>query len=918
MKLQFTHQDYQQRAVDAVVKVFAGQPSGQSIFSLYGQSSSTNYAADGSIGNSLVLDDEHILNNLQKVQLQNGLEISNELIHSKINHSTEICGNLDFSIEMETGTGKTYVFLKTIFELNKIYGFKKFVIVVPSVAIREGTMKAIEVTKSHFSELYQNVPCVSILFNSDKLNDLKHFAQNDALSVIVINIDSFAKESTRIKQKGEKAFAPIDYIQAVNPIVIVDEPQNFETEIRRRALMDLNPLCTLRYSATHKNKVNLLYSLNPVQAYEMGLVKQIEVDGVNADADHNQAYIKLLSIDANLNSISATVEIDINEANGVKRKKLKIKLGDDLYKKSKEREIYKQGYILNEFSDNAQQIEFSSGRILRIGQAQGELTGEVMRFQIERTVANHFARLKKLKPLGIKVLSLFFIDRVANYRTFDEEGNYTHGKFGDWFENAFNKYADMDKYKNLIPYAVAKVHNGYFSGDKKSKSGKQVWIDSSERGSQKDDSTYELIMREKEKLLNLNEPLQFIFSHSALREGWDNPNVFQICTLNESQSALKKRQEIGRGLRLCVNQDGVRIHDKQINILTVIPNSSYESFANSLQKEIEDENGIEFKNKIKNARAKALVKKKNLTEDEEALFKIIWEKINYQTQYSVNLDTDKLINACITLLKDIDQFPFVRPPKIRSLKAKLDLTQDGVRGIEIGVDSIDSMNIVNVPDIYAYIQSRIHLSRTTLFAILDGSGRLKEFLINPQSFLDTTIYAIKKCLQQFMVDGIQYREVNGQRYEMLLFDEILETYLSSVYPSPPNENNSLVCKTILEAQPLDEFEQFIGDPFECVLRDSEPETKFARDCSLDEKVKLFFKLPLKFKINTPLGPYTPDWAVVFDNDKRVYFVAETKSTTIDAELRPAEVLKIKCGQKHFELAEDVIFKKIHTLDQLLT
>ena len=919
MKLQFSHQSYQTRAVDAVVQVFDGQPLAKSDFALAGQAASVEYANDGSIGNVLKLSDEALLANVQKVQQANGVAVSSELVKSVSDNGKEEFCPLNLTLEMETGTGKTYTFIKTMYELNKVYGFRKFVVVVPSVAIREGTVKNLQITREHFALDYANVPCVPMLFDSSKLSDLRHFAQSDALSVLVINIDSFTKDSNKINQKGERAFAPIEYIKAVNPIVIVDEPQNFETDIRRRALMELNPLCTLRYSATHKNPYNLLYSLNPVQAYDLGLVKQIEVDGVLADESHNQAFIELVSIDAKARGISVKVSIDVNEKTGVKRKELTLKLGDDLFDKSKGRGVYADGYILNEIHAEDEEIEFSGGRVLSLHAQQGGLEDDVMRFQIERTVAAHFAKLKNLKDIGVKVLSLFFIDKVANYRAFDADGNPVPGKFAVWFEDAFNKYASKSQYKGLIPHTAGTVHNGYFSGDKKGKgaAAKTIWVDTKGNAA-KDDDTYALIMKEKERLLSMDEPLQFIFSHSALREGWDNPNVFQICTLNESHSALKKRQEIGRGLRLCVNQKGERVQDKRVNVLTVIPNESYEAFVKALQTEIEEETGVSFDNRVKNARAKARVKRKKLSAEEEALFNAIWQKISYQTRYTVKLDTPELIKQCVEALADLNQYPKVQPAKIRALKAKIVMRKDGVHGVETGVGSSDAQTEqIVVPDVYAYIQNRVHLSRSSIFAILDGSGRLGELLINPQAFLDTAIAAIKNCLQALLVKGIEYYQINGRRYEMALFEEELETYLSSVYPSANDELTTPIRKTLLEAQPVDEDKNPLGDAFTCVLSESDPESQFAHDCSIDERVKFFFKLPGEFKIATPLGSYNPDWAVVFENDARVYFVAETKSSTVTGERRSKENLKIECGREHFKLVPDVVFKDVKTLEQLV-
>lgn len=919
MKLQFAHQDHQKKAVDAVVKVFDGQSLAKSDFALAAQQGSVAYAGDGSIGNALKLSEEQLLVNVRAVQAANGLEQSTALAESRSDNGKELFCPLNLTIEMETGTGKTYSFIKTMFELNKVYGFKKFVVVVPSVAIREGTMKNLEITRSHFAADYANVPCVPILYDSTKLTELRHFAQSDALSVLVINIDSFTKDSNKINQKGERAFAPIEYIRAVSPIVIVDEPQNFETDVRRRALFDLNPLCTLRYSATHKNPYNLLYSLDPVQAYDLGLVKQIEVDGVLADEDHNQAFVELVGMEAKARGITAKVRLDVNGKTGPKRKELTLKLGDDLFEKSAGRDVYQDGYILNEIRADEGEIEFSGGRVLQVNQAQGGLADDVMRFQVERTVAAHFAKLKHVQPIGVKVLSLFFIDKVANYRAYDEDGNATLGKLGVWFEEAFKKYASKPQFKGLIAHEASAVHDGYFSGDKKGKGAKAktVWVDTSGTVA-KDDSTYQLIMKDKERLLSADEPLQFIFSHSALREGWDNPNVFQICTLNETKSAMKKRQEIGRGLRLCVNKHGERVLDKRVNVLTVIPNESYEVFAKTLQQEIEDETGVSFANRIKNARAKVRVKRKALSAEEEALFQAIWNKISYQTRYSVQLDTPVLIAKCSELLGNLNQYPKVHPPKIRAQKAKILMTGDGVHAINTGVsDSSARAYGVSVPDVYAYVQNRVHLSRSTIFSILDKSGRLGELLVNPQVFLDMAIAAIQQGLQELLVAGIRYHEINGRRYEMSLLDEDMETYLSSVYPSANDALTTPVEKTLLQAQPLNENKEAVGDAFACVLSDSNTESQFAHDCTVDERVKFFFKLPRTFKISTPLGGYNPDWAVVFENDTRIYFVAETKSSTVEGDRRKSENLKIQCGRKHFGLAQDVVFKDVTRLDELV-
>ena len=935
LRLQFAHQDYQSRAVRVVVQAFDGQPMASAAFELQQTPGSVDYAPDGSISNRLLIAEAHMLQNVQKVQAAHGIAPVAELAADRAEDDAadkRYCPH--FTLEMETGTGKTYTFIKTMYELNKVYGFKKFVIVVPSVAIREGTMKNLAVTRSHFAQDYDRVPCVQILYDSSRLNDLRHFAQSDALSVLVINIDSFAKDVNKINQQGERAFAPIEYIRAVNPIVIVDEPQNFETDLRQKALRALNPLCTIRYSATHKNSYNLLYSLNPVQAYDLGLVKQIEVDGVLGHDGHNQAFVELLAIEAKAKSMSARVRLDVNGKNGTLRKEIAIKPGDDLHEKSKGREVYREGYVLNDIRGD--EIEFSGGRVLRLGERQDAMQDAVLRYQIERTVAAHFAKLKKLKPLGIKVLSLFFIDKVAHYRQYDEDGQPQPGKFALWFEEIFAQYAGRPQYQGLIAHPASEVHNGYFSGDKKGKGSqaRTVWRDTG-GNTAKDDDTYALIMREKERLLSLDEPLQFIFSHSALREGWDNPNVFQICTLNDTQSALKKRQEIGRGLRLCVNRLGERVHDKAINILTVIANESYDSFARKLQAEIEEDSGIRFEGRVKNARQKVRVQPKKLNAEEQKLFDAIWQKINYQTRYSVKLDTSRLVAECVQALADRQQYPAVAKPKVLASKGKIVMDAEGVAGVASAVNEQEMDLPAVVPDVYAYIQSRVHISRASVYAILKDCGRLDELLVNPQAFLDMAVEAMRNTLQALQVEGIEYRAVNGRRYEMTLF-EPLETYLSSVYPQAEDSRTTPLSKTLMQAQPLDAPDvatltttlTTAPAPFDCVLSDSDVESRFARDCALDEQVRFFFKLPGNFKINTPLGTYNPDWAVVFAGDKRVYFVAETKSSTQGKNLRRDERLKIHCGKKHFAalgkeqhcaaLAQDVGFEAVPSLEVLKT
>lgn len=610
MKLTFEpNLEYQQEAIGAVVGLFEGQTLEDSDYR-YGMREEGQFDFIDGVGNHLALTDEQILANLQKVQEQNEVPVS------------ELLDGMHFSVEMETGTGKTYVYLRTIYELNSRYGFKKFVIVVPSVPIREGVLKNLQITHEHFQTLYDNIPVNYKVYDRNRISQLRGFATSDNIEILVINIDPFAKDENVINKPNDKLNGqePIKFIQSTCPIVIVDEPQNMESEKRSAAIANLNPLCTLRYSATHRNRYNLIYSLNPVKAYDMGLVKQIEVDSVLEENSQNNAFVELTAITATKTKITAKITIDVNDKDGVKRKSVAVKVGDDLYNLSNNREIYRNGFIVEGIDASNGFVSFSNNEVLYQGQQQGGLNDEIMKFQIRRTIEEHLNKELKLNKQGIKVLSLFFIDRVANYRSYDAQGMPVEGKFAVWFEEIYNELIAKPIYRPLNKYPIEKIHNGYFSQDKKGR------LKDTSGETQADDNTYNLIMKDKEMLLDVNNPLRFIFSHTALREGWDNPNVFQICTLNETKSEMKKRQEIGRGLRLAVNQDGVRIYDKNINRLTVVANEAYNDFAKALQSELKEDCGVDFGNRIKPKRDRiAVTYRKGFEAD--PLFLAIWEKL---------------------------------------------------------------------------------------------------------------------------------------------------------------------------------------------------------------------------------------------------------------------------------------------------
>ena len=579
MKLKFKTQDFQTQAVQAVVDLFTGQEKTQSTFSVVDERQ-MSLLNDWGQGNALYISPEAVTANMHTVQKRNNLPL------------TDTAETMQFCIEMETGTGKTYVYTKTIFELHRKYGFTKFIIVVPSVAIREGVYKSFQITQEHFGLQYDNVPCRYFIYNSAKLSDVRQFATSSNIEVMIINIDAFKKAENIINQSQDKlgGETAMGFIQNTNPIVIIDEPQSVDnTPKAKEAIASLHPLCVLRYSATHREKINLLYRLTPVDAYQMGLVKQIAVSSNQVAGGFNQAYVRLLSV-SNEKGFKARIEIDAKDKTGVvKRKAFTVKPGDDLFLLSGQRDLY-EGYTIAgiDCTPGFERVEFGNTQEVALGKAIGDVDENIIKkAQIRRTIETHLDKELWYLDKGIKVLSLFFIDKVDKYR--HEDG--TAGIYAQMFEECYQELMAKPKYAALqsrFPADVSKVHNGYFSQDKKGR------LKDTKGDTQADDDTYNTIMRDKEWLLSFDCPLRFIFSHSALREGWDNPNVFQVCTLIEQKSTFTCRQKIGRGLRLCVNQDGERIEDKNINVLHVMANESFAEFAQTLQKEIEDETGVKF------------------------------------------------------------------------------------------------------------------------------------------------------------------------------------------------------------------------------------------------------------------------------------------------------------------------------------
>lgn len=949
MKIKFdSTQAFQIAAVDSITNLFDGQPLNLGDFTVEINTAGTStqgsiFQSELGIGNNLILNNETILKNLHKLQEENDLDATLEKEFEK--------NGLNFSVEMETGTGKTYVYLRTIFELSQKYGFKKFIIVVPSVAIREGTLKNIEITGEHFRALYNNIEFEHFVYDSKKANRLRQFATSNQVQIMVINIDAFNKKEIAVIHKESDKLSgrqPIEFVQSTKPIVIIDEPQSVDNTVTaQEAIKSLNPLCIFRYSATHKNLYNLVYKLDPIKAYELRLVKQIVVASVEGANAQNAAYVKLLETD-NKNGIRAKIRIQVQGKGKVSEKDIWVKQNADLFALSNEREVYRNGFEVLDISAEPgnEFIDFNAGR-LYLGQERGGIREDLVEVQIRNTIKKHLDKELQLRGKGIKVLSLFFIDRVANYRDYTEDGKPEKGKFALLFEKHYKELVAMPQYKELDTQAVEKIHDGYFSQDKKGV------LKDTNGATQADDDTYAKIMRNKEQLLSLDEPLKFIFSHSALREGWDNPNVFQICTLNETNSVMKKRQEIGRGLRLPVNQNGERVFDDNINKLTVVANESYDEFARKLQTEYEDDCGVTFgkvpkigfarivqivdEEEVRLGRAQSekvwaeLVSKgfldesgkikpsfnpqqpdftlglsgelkeieaevisvlqsyqleRHIKKDEEPKrlkinkqvfldpeFEELWNRIKFKTTYEVNYSTDELITASVKAIKLMDK---IEPVQISYKEALLGVEQKGVTVQETRSNYQRIQYTGGLPDIIAYLQKETELTRRTLADILTKSGRLAEFAINPQKFMDAVAGIISRELHRMMIDGIKYERIAEQEWSMRLFeDEEVLSYLN---------NRFEVKKSVYDA----------------VVYDSEVERKFAEELDRREDIKLFVKLPRWFEIETPIGSYNPDWAVVKHDDETIYLVRETKYHKEFEKLRNSEADRIRCGRKHFE------------------
>ncbi len=865
MKFKFSKNlDYQLDAINAIVNLFdTGKNTEKDKIEFELQNPSQI------IANELYIDESRIIENLQEIQKQNNIEssVSRLITQSGESMVLEDGGYLlleqqnlkDFTVEMETGTGKTYVYLRTIFELNQKYGLKKFIILVPSVAIREGVLKTIEQTKEHFREIYDNVPFGYFAYDSAKLRLVRDFIQSPEIQIMIMTTQSFTTETAILRQTdrddtyGEESY--IKMIAQTKPVVIMDEPQNMEGPATKEALKLLEPLVRLRYSATHKEVHNLVYRLTPVDAYAKGLVKKVEVWGATVQSASDFVFtVKKINFKKGENP-TAQVLLEVKNTSGeYEHREVKIKSGDDLFDKSKKNQKY-ANLLVTEISEH-DGVELSNGKAYSTAD-DTENRDELFRTQIREAIKAH---MRKQEQFGdrIKVLSLFFIDEVKNYRG---EDPIIKKIFEEEFASLKTRY---ERFKNVD---ITRVHDGYFSQDRQHEGRKTTDVSSEPK---REKLTYDLIMKDKEKLLSFEEPLAFIFSHSALKEGWDNPNIFQICTLIQTNDDFTKRQKIGRGLRLPVDTEGNRVYESNINILTVIANESYESFASTLQQEY-TEAGYTM-TKPGNANKLVTVQFTKMHPD----FETLWNQIKQRTTYNILLNSGKLIE---NIISQINETITSTKPTVVVNKVQLEMDKNGTIRTVYQNQSVGEVidRKASIGNVVERIAQETSLTKQTVFSILSGVSNLDLLLKNPEEYIRSTIVIIEGCKHDFIVnEGLQYVPT-GKYWEMKLLEQEFESY----------EN-----KTI-------ETEKSI---YSHVAFDSEKEKEFAQNLQNSTRVKVFAKLPGWFKIDTPLGGYNPDWAIVVKEEEGdiLYLVRETKFVEDLENLRPSEKQKIASAYKHFK------------------
>ena len=1040
MKFTFKIQPYQTDAVDAVVKVFDGQGyhDGVSYIRDIGRSGLPQQQlemniADTQVGISDLLDDTgfknedielsdaELLNNIQSIQHQNNINVSSSLIKN--------FGRCSLDVEMETGTGKTYVYIKTMFELNKKYGWSKFIVVVPSIAIREGVKKSFEDTAEHFMEHYGK-KALFFIYDSKYLTQIDSFSSSSGINVMIINTQAFNisfdenknNPVTRIIYSERDEFGsrrPIDVIAANRPIVILDEPQKMGGNKTQKALKSFNPLFSINYSATHKDVHNPIYVLDALDAFNQKLVKKIEVNGTkitNLTGKDSYLYLEQIVLSDN-HSPRARIELEVKHNSGIKREIHTFDVGDNLYITSKEMEQYRD-YIISDINPNGEKgtVTFTNAKEIHAGDVFGDIPDkEKARIQIRKTIVSHFKKESELFDKGIKCLSLFFIDEVSKYRQYDVNGNEELGEYGKMFEEEYidilNGYLTLERtdYQDYLRehcYDASRVHNGYFSIDKRTnrcvnnvKDGKEYKLNAD--GTSDDISAYDLILKDKERLLSFEEPTRFIFSHSALREGWDNPNIFQICTLKHSSSTTAKRQEVGRGLRLCVDKYGNRmdlescgesIH--KINMLTVIANESYESCVGDLQKEtaaalydrpreanveyfkgkVIEANGASTKidEKVANKIYMYLIKNdyldydKKITEkyrqdskagtvaelpedlapmaegihklvqsvyDDSILksmfananrtkirenplnenfarkeFQALWNEINHKYAYTVEFDSDELIKKSIEHIDDKLYVAALRYTttigRQRSEINRYELERgESFTDVETTTQTVAFSESSNVKyDLIGKVAGGTKLTRKTVSKILQGikPEKLYMFRNNPEEFISKVVKLINEQKATMIVDYVTYNVTEGK-------------YDSAIFTAEKTTQDFE--KAFIAKKAIQDYVFTDGYAVKSVER------KFAEKLDEATEVCVYAKLPRAFHIPTPVGNYSPDWAIAFNEGtvKHIFFIAETKGTLESLQLKPIEQAKIKCARKLFNemSTSKVVYHDVDSYESLL-
>lgn len=992
MKLRYKHQRFQTEAARAVTDVFKGQPFVDPAEFLHdvGQGR-INYGEHGFANAPLMIDRSQLTENVRTVQLAQGLK--------PIDYFEGEGEDITLTVEMETGTGKTYTYIKTMYELNKLYGWTKFIIVVPSVAIREGVLKSFQTMEDHFGDEYGK-RMQYFVYNSKQLSKIDAFATDSAMHCMIINTQAFNSSfdntadnaTSRIIFDRRDEFGsrrPIDVIAKTNPIMIIDEPQSVlganKNNRTRQGLRLFNPIMMLLYSATHREGdiYNMVFRLDAIDAYNRKLVKKIEVKGISQiGSTATNGFLCLEEIVIGKGNPKARISFDTKTANGTKQVTRLVGENFDLFEQSGGLAEYRDRCIVKRIDGRAGTVELLNGTILSEGTMVGNVHEDaIRREQIRETIRSHFERERMLFPKGIKVLSLFFIDKVENYRVYGSGNSFSPGRFAEMFEqeyiNVLNENIDIfspEYMQYLQSHSVSAVHAGYFSQDKKGKMTDTK--ESTEKGREEALRAYDLIMKNKERLLSFDEPVRFIFSHSALKEGWDNPNVFQICTLKDSDNVTKKRQEVGRGMRLCVNKNGERQdqdvlgeHVFDTNILTVIASESYDNFAKQLQKEIAeavayrptvvtvalfegktfaDAEGNTIKVSTEMARKinNRLVKKDYIDDDgmltpkyhddkrngtldfgedlasvssaiakvldgvfdpkaatpsngrkrrtanfdadkfARSRFKELWEQINVRSVYTVDFSSDELITKCI---EQIDLHLNVTEIHIQITEGGMEKIRDR-EALETGSAMTQGKTIRKTVheavgksvkyDLIGDLVRETGLTRRTIIKILQGikASKFMLFRVNPEEFIIKVASIINDCKAIAVIKKITYSPTK----------QTFDTDLFTV-----DEVRGVVGDDAMESE---------KSLYDLVVVDSKgTEMNFAKQLESDADVEVYTKLPRGFYINTPLGHYNPDWAVVFREGsvKHVYFIAETKGSMREVDLREAEKSKIECARRHF-------------------